>query len=1028
MKNKWVSTRKRKTSDDSVSKRASKPKLRSISNERFESKLLECEINIKKGLPSESEKILLDLKRNRKLTPEQNVKLQTLFSQTYETQGLFDKSAKVIKGFENDSILGKLKIESRVSTMIQLAISYANLDEVSTAESILNKAIEEVSEPNLELVLGDAYLALARVNKKAEDFPQSFENAERGLNQYREVGSQPGMVRAYYYMGVASLMQGDNKKALQDFELATKLAGKHASPMIMGRVYTELSAVYWNLNRPKKGVTCIDTSIALFSQTEDKVHQIFAYNNLGVLLTLLGDWNRARAALKHSLELALDINHEHIAGIYESFGELEMLQGELKEAESLLLNGIKVSRELNNDGYLIQNLCTMASVELAKGEFNEAIKKAEETIEISEKIGAEQFINLAALVKADAYLELDEPDKSRKELKLVETNYPESDFFILGSIQRIKGLIAKKKGDTKSALNHFRRFLTISETREALYCIALSHYFIGDVLAESDVEEASKHLISATEIFRKLEVEKYYKSAEDKIEKLEESDEENDSSPEANSVRTQLLMQRLAEATASRELLFRELVAILQQESNAEKIIIAESDDEKKFYPFITHGYSPTESNRLTTGLVEATVNDGIGNFSKTKNVKVFPLRSPNASPATLMIYPKYSAVLNNGNEIKPLLRIVELGMDVCALRESDGEETEKVEEYTSPFTSQSLMPGFIHSSPAMTALVEEVYKIRTSDVSVLITGESGTGKELVSRAIHAVSNRKDQAFIPFNCTAVPKELAEGHLFGYKKGAFTGAVSDSPGVIRSADGGTLLLDEIGDLPIDIQPKLLRFLQEGEVHPIGDKKPIEVDVRIIAATNMDLEQRVQEGLFREDLYYRINVIRLRVPPLRERRTEVKPIVKYYINQYSARFNKSDITIKPQALDLLMVYNWDGNVRQLCNEVQRIVARAESGEVITPKHLSSEIRSTTGLVAFDEESNVKPIMSQVGAVGTSAVGTQGLTIEEAVSDLETEMIIDALRRHDGNITRVANELGLTRRGLYLKIERYEIKKAS
>ncbi|HCA59739.1 MAG TPA: sigma-54-dependent Fis family transcriptional regulator, partial [Blastocatellia bacterium] len=206
--------------------------------------------------------------------------------------------------------------------------------------------------------------------------------------------------------------------------------------------------------------------------------------------------------------------------------------------------------------------------------------------------------------------------------------------------------------------------------------------------------------------------------------------------------------------------------------------------------------------------------------------------------------------------------------------------------------------------------LVEEIYKIRSSDVTVLVTGESGTGKELVSRAIHALSNRKDKVFIPFNCTAVPKELAEGHLFGYKRGAFTGAVTDSPGIIRSADSGTLFLDEVGDLPIDVQPKLLRFLQEGEVQPIGEKKPIKVDVRVIAATNMPLEEKVAEGSFREDLYYRLNVIRLRVPPLRERRSEIPPIVNYYVKHYSAKFNKRDVTFTPQTVDLLMVCNWEG----------------------------------------------------------------------------------------------------------------------
>ena len=375
-----------------------------------------------------------------------------------------------------------------------------------------------------------------------------------------------------------------------------------------------------------------------------------------------------------------------------------------------------------------------------------------------------------------------------------------------------------------------------------------------------------------------------------------------------------------------------------------------------------------------------------------------------------------------DGSEIKPLLRVVELGLDVCALRDRD--KYQRTEQEISPFTSQSLMPGFIHSSPAMTELVEEVFKIRSCDVTVLVTGESGTGKELVSRAIHTTSNRKDKIFIPFNCTTVPKELAEGHLFGYKKGSYTGASQDSPGVIRSAHEGTLFLDEVGDLPLDVQPKLLRFLQEGEVQPLGEKSPIKVDVRIIAATNMDLEKQVKEGKFREDLFYRLNVIRLRVPPLRERRSEIEPIVNYYVNHYSERFNKKDVQITPQIIDLLMVCEWNGNVRQLCNEVQRIVARAEDGEIITPDHLSPELKRNATPIAPTEGSNVTPISTHSSSGGTYSIGAKGSTLEEAVAELERQIIVDALRRHDDNISQVARELDITRRGLYLKIKRYEI----
>ncbi|HVF29843.1 MAG TPA: sigma-54 dependent transcriptional regulator, partial [Pyrinomonadaceae bacterium] len=289
-------------------------------------------------------------------------------------------------------------------------------------------------------------------------------------------------------------------------------------------------------------------------------------------------------------------------------------------------------------------------------------------------------------------------------------------------------------------------------------------------------------------------------------------------------------------------------------------------------------------------------------------------------------------------------------------------------------------------------------------------------------------SPRANKVFLPFNCSAVPRDMVESQLFGYRRGSFTGAHVDFPGIIRSAEGGTLFLDEIGELSMDLQPKLLRFLETNEVHPLGEGRPIKVDVRVIAATNMPLEEKVAEGTFREDLYYRLNVIRLRVPPLRERRSEIPPIVNYYINHYSSRFGKHDITFTPQTIDLLMVCNWDGNVRQLCNEVQRVIARAVDNEVVTPDHLSPELKRAA-----------KPLTA-LGEVGAKTIATYdtpftpfknipaGGTLEQAVTELEMQMIQVALARHNWNISRVANELGLTRRGLYLKIARYGIEKAA
>ena len=239
--------------------------------------------------------------------------------------------------------------------------------------------------------------------------------------------------------------------------------------------------------------------------------------------------------------------------------------------------------------------------------------------------------------------------------------------------------------------------------------------------------------------------------------------------------------------------------------------------------------------------------------------------------------------------------------------------------------------------------VVEQIQRLQGNELTVLITGESGTGKELVARAIHVGSLRSSAVFLPYNCTTTTRELADSQLFGHRRGSFTGAVNDQLGLVRTAAGGTLFLDEIGDLPIDVQPKLLRFLEQGEIMPVGDTRPQRVDVRVIAATNADLEQRVAEGKFREDLYYRLTVIRILIPPLRDRREEIPHLTSLFLREASERLSKPDVFLTPETLELLAQYWWPGNVRQLRNEIQRVVALSHPGRGIGPENLSPEITS-------------------------------------------------------------------------------------
>ncbi|MBI2894701.1 MAG: sigma-54-dependent Fis family transcriptional regulator, partial [Deltaproteobacteria bacterium] len=323
-----------------------------------------------------------------------------------------------------------------------------------------------------------------------------------------------------------------------------------------------------------------------------------------------------------------------------------------------------------------------------------------------------------------------------------------------------------------------------------------------------------------------------------------------------------------------------------------------------------------------------------------------------------------------------------------------------------SQFREHHKFENIIGRSSAIRSVISRIIKVAPSDATVLITGESGTGKELVARAVHKLSPRRDGPFIKVNCAAIPAELIESELFGYERGAFTGATGRKRGMFEIADGGTLFLDEIGDMSSTAQAKVLRALQSGEISRVGSETTTQVDVRVIAATNKDLDAEVKAGRFREDLYFRLNVVPIHSPPLRDRRSDVPLLAAAFIEEFCRENGFRTKPLAPGVVERLMSHSWPGNVRELKNVVERIVIL--SGEAITTDDLPEEIVASV----------------PAGAAAAPPPPGARLPLREYKEQIERAYIIETLREHEWNISRASAILGIERTNLHKKMKAYGI----
>jgi len=964
------------------------------------------------------------------LSADEEAETRSLLSKALEELSKYDEAYSVIGKYDDPRTLGSLLPRTRARVRLRLGWVSSFLRNHPKAIATLNEARRLFIELGDDLGTSEANNALGRAYIAINEYRIARDHLLAAANIQKTALDRELLADIYRRLGNVDFLEGLFTNSKQDCLKALELAEGSTNSNLVGNILLDLGTtmIYGSPAETRESIKYLERGIEYLEKGGHKDYLANALNSLGHQLWRLGLWKQAIENLNKAIDIGQRFakpGHEATARI--TLAEIVSAKGQLVEAEEHLRRSLDLLKG-SGDKWLESNaLRVLGVVYRGTGRIDLALKTLRETMQLSTSIGDLHGITLAMAGLAEFHFSQGGHEQAREYLELAQGRLKEEMYLpVSGLIQRLTGQIEAASGQLAEAKQHIGQSVSIFTTTENPYELARSYYELGLLLGKAhDPKGAEANLQQAKAIFEKL-------GAEPDLELTRRAlaaDAKTDEVPRAwraappNDV---LLMQRLIEASASRELLVQELAAVIYENLTVSAVVICRVEETGRVELLAALGVSRTEAETLS-GILDTSTEESISPLADGYLIRL----GDNVNPP-VVVYIRAAGSLDIGR-LQPLLRQAELGLETCSLRVAARGGTTRSREQR----VQTIMPGFIVASPSMFDMIDKIYKIRTSDVTVLITGESGTGKELVARYIHNQSARARAIFLPFNCTAAPKELIDSQLFGHRRGAFTGATANYPGLIKAADGGTLFLDEIGDLSLEVQPKLMRFLQEGEIQPLGETKPLRVDVRILAATNTDLERAVEDGRFREDLFHRLNVIRIHVPPLRERREEVPVLAAHFLEHFSSRAGKHPLTVTQEAIDALTGHDWPGNVRQLRNEIERVVAYAMDGARISTEDLSPEVihpRRQAGSERSRWGAERDPVTGYNGHTvatnddrfRTRPAGDIRLKLKEATAVLERELIQEALVRNRNNLSRTAIDLGLSRRGLRLKLEQLGIQR--
>lgn len=946
---------------------------------------------------------------DKSLSEEEQAELRCCLAESLEMAGQFDEALKVLAPFEDPSSHTNISNEIVAGVWLQLASLYRWGNEVPRAITYVNNSLRaastDASRGRAHRMLGYVYWMIDEYAISRDHLSQALEHQQRDADPFE-------LANTYWNLALVDNVEGHADTAkqycLKGFELL-KVKGTSSltsrDHLLMGRLLNYVALINVDRGDVHRAIADYEKSIEHWNFVEDKRFLALAYNNLGDVLLTVGEWRRAEAALLTALQyIRRSTNKRSESTLLTTLADLQLFQGKVEHAIATADRAMKLAREHGPKSAEAGCWLTIGRINHVQKRFDQAHSAYNTCLELEERLGRKVDVPETLCCLCELALDMGDRDAATEHLRRAQKLLIEQpNLFHSGLLSRAEGRLRASLGEYTEAISALAQSISIFESTSYVYHAALSHLEMGKVLARTaNKVRASSHLNHALRTFAELHADRDKQRVEDALTATRNSGMLANVLPSVFTLDA-LIIERLVAASSSHDLLLRELATIIRDETG-QTAVVFEMGNDNELKLITARGcdreFAYEAAREAVRFLTEKQMPES---GAKVK----FLSDRREVSQRRFMLYTTAESSSSIGH-LDSLLKLVEQGLEVCTLRDNVAAVTKPAKK-REPEAFESPL-GIVASSPAMRSVIEQIRRIRSSDVTVLITGESGVGKELVARAIHHESARRAKIFLPFNCAAVPDDLIESRLFGHRKGAFTGATSDRIGVARASEGGTLFLDEIGEIALEVQPKLLRFLQEHEIQPLGEDRPITVNVRVIAATNRNLEEFVAERRFREDLYYRLNVIRVNVPPLRERREDIRILAAHFLREVLEREGRQ-ATLSDEAAARLEAYGWPGNVRQLRNEIERAVAMVEEGTSVLAEHFSPGIARAEP---------VKPRPS-VEVPDELLAAFHQENLEEVTNTIERHFVTRALERYGGNITHAARALGLSRQGLLLKKKR-------